>query len=111
MSLLYVILCRGSGGTIQKIVHEKTNVSLIPSATVIDFLFAVILLVFKEWSKVPMSTTWVFLGLLAGRQLVLGPLLDNQSWKSTGRLVGVDLGKAAIGILVSVIVVLLCRGV
>lgn len=109
MSLLYVFLCRGRGGTIQTIVRTKTNASLIPSATVIDFLFGLILLVFKEWSKVPMSTTWVFLGLLAGRQLVLGPLLEKAPWKTTGRLVGMDLGKATIGIVVSVIVVLLCR--
>ncbi|MEL6973478.1 MAG: hypothetical protein AAFO02_25200, partial [Bacteroidota bacterium] len=36
-----------------------------------DFLYALILLFFKEFSNVPMSTTWVFLGLLAGREIAI----------------------------------------
>jgi hypothetical protein len=35
----------------------------------INLFFAFILFYFKEASKVPMSTTWVFLGLLAGREI------------------------------------------
>ena len=41
------------------------------SATIIDFIYGLILLIFKEWSNMPMSTTWVFLGLLAGREVAL----------------------------------------
>ncbi len=70
LSLLgYIFYSRG--GSIQKIVKAKTNTVDIRSATIIDFLYALILLFFKEFSKVPMSTTWVFLGLLAGREIAI----------------------------------------
>ena len=59
------------GGNIQKIVKAKTNTTDIRSATIIDFSYGVILLFFKEFSNVPMSTTWVFLGLLAGREIAV----------------------------------------
>lgn len=45
---------------IQNIIDTKTGVADIRSATIIDFIYATILLVFKEWSNIPMSTTWVF---------------------------------------------------
>ena len=48
------------GGKIQNIIDTKTGVADIRSATIIDFIYAFILLVFKEWSNIPMSTTWVF---------------------------------------------------
>ena len=59
------------GGNIQKIVKAKTNTTDIRSATIIDFNYGIILLFFKEFSNVPMSTTWVFLGLLAGREIAI----------------------------------------
>nr|WP_246143997.1 hypothetical protein [Neolewinella aurantiaca] len=59
------------GGKIQKIVKEKTNTTDIRSATIVDFVYGVLLLFFKEFSNVPMSTTWVFLGLLAGREIAI----------------------------------------
>ncbi|MCA9682528.1 MAG: hypothetical protein KC457_10060, partial [Myxococcales bacterium] len=40
-------------------------------ATMIDFTYALILWVFKTMSNIPMSTTWVFVGLLAGRELAM----------------------------------------
>ena len=59
------------GGNIQKIVREKTNTTDIRSATIVDFIYGILLLFFKEFSNVPMSTTWVFLGLLAGREIAI----------------------------------------
>jgi len=59
------------GGNIQKIVKEKTNTTDIRSATIVDFIYGILLLFFKEFSNVPMSTTWVFLGLLAGREIAI----------------------------------------
>ncbi|MCH2085123.1 MAG: hypothetical protein MK226_22245 [Saprospiraceae bacterium] len=65
----YIFYSRG--GSIQEIVKAKTNTVDIRSATIIDFLYALILLFFKQYSNVPMSTTWVFLGLLAGREIAI----------------------------------------
>jgi len=65
------IIFYSKGGNIQKIVKAKTNTADIRSATIIDFIYGLILLFFKEFSNVPMSTTWVFLGLLAGREIAI----------------------------------------
>jgi hypothetical protein len=60
-----------NGGSIQKVVINKTGTQYVRSATLIDFFFALILVVFKEWNSIPMSTTWVFIGLLSGRELAI----------------------------------------
>ncbi len=65
------IIFYSKGGNIQKIVKAKTNTTDIRSATIIDFIYGLVLLFFKEFSNVPMSTTWVFLGLLAGREIAI----------------------------------------
>ena len=59
------------GDRIQKIVSEKAGIADIRSATIVDFVYALILIYFKQISQIPMSTTWVFLGLLAGRELAI----------------------------------------
>ena len=59
------------GEKIQEIVDEKSGVVDIRATTVIDFVYAIILFYFKMHSKIPMSTTWVFLGLLGGRELAM----------------------------------------
>lgn len=76
LMLGYIFFSRG--GKIQKIVKVKTNTVDIRSATIIDFLYALVLLFFKQYSNVPMSTTWVFLGLLAGREIAIRYLLSKQ---------------------------------
>lgn len=101
------ILFKTGGERIQRVVDEKSNVVDVRAATVIDLLYAVILFVFKLWSKVPMSTTWVFLGLLAGRELSLagrGVGEDGRSVKGALRLVCRDAGFALIGLVVSLVI-------
>ena len=65
---LGIMLYQG-GEKIQRIVDEKSRVKDIPEATLVDLLFAIVLFVFKIHSKIPMSTTWCFVGLLAGREV------------------------------------------
>ena len=90
------------GGQIQRIVTSKTLTTDVRSATIIDFIFGLILLVFKEWSNMPMSTTWVFLGLLAGRELAMR-VQSGGDLKAAGKLIGSDAFKAFTGLVVSVI--------
>lgn len=90
------------GGVIQKIVTSKANTDDIRSAAIINFAYGTILLIFREWSNMPMSTTWVFLGLLAGRELAIALQIQDRTVASAGRLIGSDAGKAAIGLAVSV---------
>lgn len=102
-----------SGGEIQKIVTSKTNTDDIRSATIIDFLFGCILFLFKDgwvtWlvlgkaQKLPMSTTWVFLGLLAGREIAMTMRLSPRPMDETLRIVASDVGKAFLGLVVSVV--------
>ena len=91
------------GGKIQKIVTTKTDTTDIRAATIIDALYGVVLLVFKEWSDMPMSTTWVFLGVLAGREFALARYLADTTGKATARKVVGDALKALSGLVVSVV--------
>lgn len=93
------------GGNIQKIVKSKTNTTDIRSATIIDLLFAIILYIFKEINNIPMSTTWVFIGLLAGRELAIKWKLTGKCGKKTIKDIFADLGKVFFGLLVSVLLV------
>ena len=93
------------GERVQQVVTEKTNVVDVRSATIIDAVYAVILFYFKMHSKMPMSTTWVFIGLLGGRELAIslrraGPY----SVKHAVKLMAKDVFFVAIGLLVSVII-------
>ncbi len=90
------------GGEIQKIVTSKTDTTDIRAATIIDFIYGVVLLVFKEMSNMPMSTTWVFLGVLAGREFALSFYLADTTTRATTRKVISDAAKALSGLIVSV---------
>jgi phosphate/sulfate permease len=59
------------GGKIQEIVLSKSGTRFMRSATIIDFSYALILWYFKHYNDIPMSTTWVFVGLLCGRELAI----------------------------------------
>jgi phosphate/sulfate permease len=106
MLSLHAIIFYRNGGEIQKIVTNKTNTHDIRSATIIDLLYGFILLFFKEYSHVPMSTTWIFLGLLAGREVAITLNLQHRSLQETGQLIFSDAGKAIIGLAVSIVLAL-----
>lgn len=95
------------GGKIQKILIDKQNTRYVRSATIIDLVYAFVLLYFKEMNSIPMSTTWVFVGLLSGREIAL-----RNGFSSTGKLKAVfpmvakDFAKLLVGMLISVAIVL-----
>ncbi len=103
MAVLHAWTFYSQGGEIQKVVTSKTNTGDIRSATIVDFAFGIVLLVFKEWSKIPMSTTWVFLGLLAGREIAMSVRLQSRPMPETLRLVRNDGVRIAAGLAVSVL--------
>ncbi len=94
------------GGVIQKIVLSKTDTTDIRAATIIDFIYGLVLLIFKEVSNIPMSTTWVFLGLLAGREFALSMYLADTGFRRTLRTVAMDALKALSGLMVSIVLAL-----
>lgn len=99
---LLAFMIRENGGRIQKIVLAKTNTVDIRSATIINLCYGLILYYFKGINNLPMSTTWVFLGTLAGRELILTLMLKHKETKHTSRDIFGDLGKASLGMVISV---------
>ena len=97
------------GDKIQDIINEKTNVTDVRAATLVDLVYAVILFYFKIYSNVPMSTTWVFIGLLAGREFAIALGKHGKSSKRSAwlirafRLAKKDMWKALAGLIVSLI--------
>lgn len=91
------------GDRIQRVVSEKSSVVDIRAATLIDFVYAIILFGFKEHSTIPMSTTWVFIGLLAGRELALIVMrAADRPMREGLMLAGRDVLFASIGLVVSI---------
>lgn len=93
------------GGKIQEIVKQKTNTAYVKSATLIDLAYSFVLWYFKMHNDIPMSTTWVFVGLLAGRELAISTVLHKKI-KKVWPLVGSDFLKMMIGLSVSVVLAL-----
>lgn len=94
------------GDKIQAIVTEKSQMRDVRPATIIDFVYASLLFYFKMLSTIPMSTTWVFIGLLAGRELAMSVTDANGKGKplrKTLKLIAKDISYAGIGLLVSIL--------
>ena len=107
------ILVLNGGGPIQGVLRSKTNTSDLRSASVIDLMFALCLLYRAFLSSFPLSTTWVFLGLLAGREIALRIkeaqselVFTNHVSGNLTQVLGSDLGKASVGLVVSLMIAL-----
>ena len=110
ISAVFVIglwyMFREGGGKIQNIVLEKHNTRYVRSATIIDGVYWIILFFFKELNDIPMSTTWVFVGLLCGRELAMATVTGKEKFKVVFPLIGKDFLKMMVGLAASVGVVL-----
>jgi len=94
------------GGPIQKVVLDKTGTRYARSATIINVIYALVLYYFKELNNLPMSTTWVFVGLLCGRELAISTMNKDYKFKYVFPLIGKDFVKMIFGLSVSVGIVL-----
>jgi hypothetical protein len=105
MAVIVVLLAvtfANRGGPVQRILRTKTNVVDIRSATIIDFTYASLLFYFKELNNIPMSTTWVFLGLIAGREYAFALTRHAVSLARAVVDTAEDVAKAFIGIVISI---------
>ena len=102
LSVLLFYIFWDRGGRIQKIVYSKTGTRYTRSATIIDFIYAIILIYFKQYNDIPMSTTWVFVGLLCGRELAIATMNKNYKLRYVFPLIGKDFLKMIFGLSVSV---------
>ena len=101
-------MLREGGGKIQQIVLEKQHTRYVRSACIIDLAYLVILYIFKEVNNIPMSTSWVFVGLLCGRELAIATV-SNGSYrlKNVFPIVGRDFLKMMVGLGASLGIILL----
>jgi hypothetical protein len=103
------------GGAVQDVVRSKVNTADIRSATFIDLIYGSVLFIFKDdyfglWGgKLPMSTTWVFIGLLAGRELAIQIRLKHQMNGKILKMLFLDLGKVFSGLVISVVLVFIIK--
>jgi len=102
--LFYIFYIQG--GRIQTVVLEKTGTRYARSATIINVIYAGVLFYFKELNDLPMSTTWVFVGLLCGRELAISTMNKDYKFKYVFPLIGKDFLKMIFGLSVSVGIVL-----
>ena len=102
--LFYIFYIQG--GRIQTVVLEKTGTRYARSATIINIIYAAVLFYFKELNDLPMSTTWVFVGLLCGRELAISTMNKDYKFKYVFPLIGKDFLKMIFGLSVSVGIVL-----
>ncbi len=111
--LAYIFYSRG--GAVQDVVRQKTNTADIRSATFIDLIYGVVLYIFKYdslglWGgKIPMSTTWVFIGLLAGREIGIQFNLERKLSRRVTSMAFMDLGKVFFGLVISVLLVFIIK--
>ncbi|MFL2999543.1 MAG: hypothetical protein ACJZZ9_03640 [Cytophagales bacterium] len=90
------------GDRIQKIVTEKTDIIDVRAATVVDFIYACLLYYLKVISTIPISTTWVFIGLLGGRELAINiKLYSKGNYIKALKMISKDALYAGIGLAVS----------
>jgi len=100
------------GDKIQGIVNEKTEVTDVRSATIIDFVYACLLFYLKVVNTIPISTTWVFIGLLGGRELAISfhakhKIEKKKNFWSAFTLIKKDIAAAGIGLVVSLVLAIL----
>lgn len=101
------------GGPIQKIVSEKRDMTNARSTTMINLCFAFVIVFMSIYNSIPMATTWVFIGVLAGRELSMAKYDNNTEIKLIDRyrnarwVILRDLLSAGFGITISLIFSLL----
>jgi len=99
------------GDKIQGIVDEKSGVTDVRAATLVDFIYAILLYYKLFESTLPMSTTWLFIGLLGGRELAISlnrnkPKKRSRATKRALKMIGKDMLYALIGLLISLLLAL-----
>ncbi|MEH6405780.1 MAG: hypothetical protein V7767_00720 [Leeuwenhoekiella sp.] len=107
--LIMAYIFNAKGGKIQGIVNQKYNTQHIRSATIIDGCYGLLLYFFTMLNNVPMSTTWTFVGVLAGREIAISYLLRKKELKRTYHLIIKDFAKVNIGLAVSILIAFLIQ--
>jgi len=111
---LLLVICSGflavslvfisNGAPIQSLVSEKKDISNVKSSAIVDIVLGTTLYFFQTLNQIPLSTTWVFLGLLAGREIILNIMTGKDKYLDSLMKIGRDVMLAFFGIVISIIV-------
>ncbi|MCS5698947.1 hypothetical protein NZK32_07815 [Cyanobium sp. FGCU-52] len=99
------LLMAENGGAIQQRLDSKTNSGDPRPAALLAGIYGLVLFAMGRISAYPLSTTWAFLGLLAGRELAL-LRLGSRDLRSAAGSLAEDLLRAALGLGISLAVAL-----
>lgn len=97
------------GGPIQQMVSEKKDINNVRSTTMINLCFAFVIIFMSLFNTTPMATTWVFIGVLAGRELSMAKYDNNteislvERYRNAREIILKDLISAGLGITISLI--------
>ncbi len=99
------------GDKIQQIVDEKSDVTDVRAATLVDLVYSLLLYYKLFESTLPMSTTWLFIGLLGGRELAISIAKGKADKRKKAsrkaiNMIGKDMLYALIGLFISLILAL-----
>jgi len=86
------------------IMDEQFSRDLESSFPDVDFIYACLLYYLKVISTIPISTTWVFIGLLGGRELAINLRLNKANVSLSIKMILKDALYAGIGLLISLII-------
>ena len=95
------------GDKMQKFIDEKSGIADVRAGILINIVYMLILFYFKNINNIPMSTTWVFIGLLGGREVAISLAKADlfkrkQFFKQSIRFIRRDLKNALIGLFISI---------
>jgi len=97
------------GDKMQKLINEKSGITDVRAAILVNGIYMLILFYFKNLNNIPMSTTWVFIGLLGGREIAMSvskyiPVSKTRKnyLKQSVILISKDLKHALIGLFISI---------
>ena len=104
------------GSKMQKLVDEKAGITDTRAAMLVNLVYMLILFYFKNLNNVPMSTTWVFIGLLGGREIAISfakkkAQRRKKSLRKSFKFINRDLRHALIGLVISITLAILVNPV
>ncbi len=107
--IISIITILRSNDKMEQIIEEKTDVNNIMFSVLFNVLHSVVLVVLKLNSEVPIATSWIFTGLLDGRELGIVTKKSNsfsdQKYKLCLKKIVRDLCFNTIGIIISLLFV------
>lgn len=105
---ILIIILRNKGGRLQEIINKKHDAKNVKVSIITNLNYSIILIFFKYVSNIPISTTFVLLGVLAAKEVMTTLLSDDIGFFSIKRrykeclvIILNDLRKGFLGIGIS----------